>query len=96
MAGFDRRAALCEQPAPPRVTGIDFVQVVDPHDQHVLQVFFLIDPDTLVAPMVATAASPSFRRTSSGRHGNRRRRRPDRARFSKSKSPSLAISRYTG
>ncbi len=59
MAGFDRRAALCEQPAPPRVTGIDFVQVVDPHDQHVLQVFFLIDPDTLAAPMVATAAMPT-------------------------------------
>jgi hypothetical protein len=58
MTGFDRRAALCEQPAPPRVTGIDFVQVVDPSDQRVLRVFFLIDPDTLAVPMVATAAMP--------------------------------------
>jgi hypothetical protein len=40
------------------VTGIDFVQVVDPADQRVLRVFFLIDPDTLAAPMVATAAMP--------------------------------------
>ncbi|MCW3475299.1 baseplate J/gp47 family protein [Limobrevibacterium gyesilva] len=58
MSGFDRRTALCRQPAPARVTGIDFVQVVDPHDQHVLRVFFLIDPDTLAVPMVATAAMP--------------------------------------
>src|SRR5437764_15396422 len=59
MAGFDRRAALCEQPAPPRVTGIVFGQVVCPDGQHVVQVFFLIDPDTLVAPMVASAAMPT-------------------------------------
>ena len=58
MPAFDRRAALCEQPPPPRVTGIDFVQVVDPGDQRLLRVFFLIDPDTLAAPMVATAALP--------------------------------------
>jgi hypothetical protein len=59
MPGFDRRTALCEQPAPARVTGIDFVQVVDPGDQRILRIFFLIDPDTLAMPMVATAALPA-------------------------------------
>jgi len=44
MPGEDRLTALLEQPVK-RVTGIDFIQVVDPADQTVLRVFFLIDPD---------------------------------------------------
>src|SRR5258708_33182079 len=36
-----------------------FCAGVDPADQRVLRVFFLIDPDTLAAPMVATAAMPT-------------------------------------
>jgi hypothetical protein len=56
MPGEDRLTALCEQD-PTRVTGIDFVQVVDPADQTVLRVFFLIDPDELVDPIV-TAPFP--------------------------------------
>ena len=54
----DRLTALCEQ-APPVVTGIDFVQVVQPHVQTRLRVFFIIDPDKLTVPMVATAAIPA-------------------------------------
>jgi hypothetical protein len=54
----DRLTALCEQD-PKRVTGIDFVQVVDPADQTVLRVFFLIDPDDLDDPIVETAALPA-------------------------------------
>jgi hypothetical protein len=53
----DRLTALCEQ-APPLVTGIDFIQVVQPHVQTLLRVFFVVDPDTLSNPMVATAAMP--------------------------------------
>ena len=48
MSGGDRLTALLEQTA---MTGIDFVQVVDP-DQTVLRVFFLIDPDELDDPIV--------------------------------------------
>ena len=54
----DRLTALCEQ-NPARVTGIDFIQVVQPHVQTLLRVFFVVDPDTLTAPMVATAAMPT-------------------------------------
>lgn len=57
MPGEDRRTALCEQD-PKTVTGIDFVQVVDPQDQTLLRVFFLIDPDDLDDPIVETAALP--------------------------------------
>jgi hypothetical protein len=57
MAGEDRRTALLEQPVK-RVTGIDFVQVVDPADQTVLRVYFLLDPDTLSDPIVTTASLP--------------------------------------
>ena len=46
MAELDRKALICQQ-ATIRVTGIDFVRVFDPEDQHRLQVFFLVDPDTL-------------------------------------------------
>ena len=51
----DRLTILLEQTA---VTGIDFVQVVDPDDQTVLRVFFLINPDELTDPIVNTAALP--------------------------------------
>jgi hypothetical protein len=51
----DRLTILLEQTA---VTGIDFVQVVDPDDQTVLRVFFLINPDELTDPIVSTAALP--------------------------------------
>ena len=52
----DRLTILLEQSA---VTGIDFVQVVDPEDQTILRVFFLIDPDKLDDPIVNTAALPA-------------------------------------
>lgn len=58
MPAQDRRTALCEQD-PPLVTGIDFIRVVDPHDQHLLQVFFLIDPDDLDDPIIDNAALPA-------------------------------------
>ena len=45
---IDRRTRLCDQPAPPRLTGIDFVQVVDPAVQKDLLVFFIIEPDQVV------------------------------------------------
>jgi len=66
MPGEDRLTALLEQPVK-RVTGIDFVQVVDPADQTVLHVYFLIDPDNdpatpdldkLSDPIVNTAGLP--------------------------------------
>lgn len=53
----DRLTTICEQ-APPVVTGIDFVEVVQPHVQLLLRVYFIVDPDTLTVPMVATAAMP--------------------------------------
>ena len=58
MPGEDRLTALLEQTVK-RVTGIDFVQVVDPGDQTVLRVFFLISPDELDDPIVETAALPA-------------------------------------
>jgi hypothetical protein len=54
MAFESRRAALCDQ-NPLVLTGIDFVQVVNPADQRVLRVFFIVEPDQLVPPL-ATAA----------------------------------------
>jgi hypothetical protein len=57
MPGEDRLTALLEQPVK-RVTGIDFVQVVDPADETVLRVYFLIDPDKLSDPIVNTADLP--------------------------------------
>jgi hypothetical protein len=58
MSGEDRLTALLEQERPAKVTGIDFVQVVDPADQTVLRVFFLIDPDKLSDPIVIMADPP--------------------------------------
>jgi hypothetical protein len=56
----DRLTLLLDQSA---VTGIDFVQVVDPEDQRVLRVFFLIDPDKLGDP-IATGPFPQDAGTS--------------------------------
>jgi hypothetical protein len=57
MATEDRLTALLEQSVK-RVTGIDFVQVVDPADQTLLRIYFLINPDELVDPIVSTALLP--------------------------------------
>jgi hypothetical protein len=60
---LDRRGLLCDQPAPPVLTGIDFVQVDDTGSPAKLLVFFVVDPGQTVpgpgpAPMVATGALP--------------------------------------
>lgn len=52
MALESRRAALCAQ-APRVLTGIDFVQVVDPAVQTTLRVFFIIEPDDLTPPLAS-------------------------------------------
>ena len=49
---IDRTSALCEQTA---LTGIDFIQVVEPFVQTVLRVFFIVEPSDLDAPMVDAA-----------------------------------------
>jgi hypothetical protein len=49
MAGVDRKTALCNQT---RLTGIDFIQVVDPAAQDRLRVFFAVEPSALDVPMV--------------------------------------------
>jgi Baseplate J-like protein len=69
MPGQDRLTALCaladrrDQKGdliPPEITGIDFIQVVDPEVQTVLRVFFIIDPDLLAVPLVVfPPANPS-------------------------------------
>ena len=48
----DRLSALCEQTA---LTGIDFIQVVEPEVQTVLRVFFVVEPSALDVPMVNAA-----------------------------------------
>ena len=53
----DRLVALCDQTTK-RVTGIDFIQIVDPHVQLMLRVFFVVDPDTLIDPMVTAMPAP--------------------------------------
>ncbi len=55
MANEDRLTLLLSQK---KVTGLDFIQVVDPQDQTVLRVFFLIDPDELDNPIVQTTDLP--------------------------------------
>ncbi len=59
MAERDRKALICQQTTL-QVTGIDFVQVVDPHVQTRLNVFFLVDPDALdVDPFDILTAPPA-------------------------------------
>lgn len=55
MPGEDRLTALLNQTV---VTGIDFIQVVDPADQTRLRVFFLVEPDTLESPLIEMADLP--------------------------------------
>lgn len=55
MTSPGRRLALCAQPVK-TLTGIDFVQVVDPAFQDVLHLFFVIEPDQTVVPLVNPAA----------------------------------------
>jgi hypothetical protein len=57
MTSAGRRLALCAQ-AVNHLTGLDFVQVVDPADQRVLRLFLVIEPDTTVPPMIAPAQVP--------------------------------------
>ena len=47
-ATLDRRSLLCEQAQPPKLTGIDFIAVVDPSVQTDLLVYFIIEPDEVV------------------------------------------------
>lgn len=50
----DRKSALCNQTA---LTGIDFIQVVEPFVQTVLRVFFAVEPSALTpVPMVNPAS----------------------------------------
>ena len=49
MPAEDRLTALLSQT---EVTGIDFIQVVDPQVQTLLRVFFLLNPDELASPIV--------------------------------------------
>jgi hypothetical protein len=41
----DRKSALCDQDA---LTGIDFIQVVEPQVQTVLRIFFMVEPSALL------------------------------------------------
>ena len=57
MPDLDRKALICQQT---QITGIDFVQVVDPNDQRQLRVFFIVDPDALgVDPFDLLATLPA-------------------------------------
>ncbi|MCM1983272.1 hypothetical protein [Lyngbya confervoides] len=62
MAGEDRLTALLAQAKDPAgtlgVTGIDFIQVLDPAVQTQLRVFFFLNPDELDDPIIATADLP--------------------------------------
>jgi hypothetical protein len=49
---IDRKSALCDQTV---LTGIDFIQVVEPFVQTVLRVFFVVEPSALDGPMVDAA-----------------------------------------
>jgi hypothetical protein len=60
MAELDRKTRLCQQAAPPAMTGIDFVQVVDHTLQDRLHVFFIVEPQLLMEPPPAPPATPSI------------------------------------
>src|SRR3712207_7919825 len=47
MPGVGRKIALTNQT---RLTGIDFIQVVEPQVQTVLRVFFIVEPSALDTP----------------------------------------------
>ena len=52
MASEDRLSLLCDQTA---LTGIDFIQVVEPLVQTLLRVFFVVEPSALDVPMIDPA-----------------------------------------
>ena len=54
MSGRDRETLLQAQARPARVTGIDFVRVLDPADQRELDVYFLVEPGELTTPLTTT------------------------------------------
>jgi len=56
MALINRLSALCDQTA---LTGIDFIQVVEPLVQDQLRIFFIVEPIQLDTPMVAAASLTS-------------------------------------
>ena len=68
MPGTDRLTALCEQDS---LTGIDFIQIVDPGTQTLLRVFFVIDPDLVVPPWAIIPPLPGS--VQCGRHSHRQR-----------------------
>lgn len=53
MSGPDRKSLLCSQL---QLTGIDFIQVVDPDVQTVLRIFFIVDPVDMVPPLAPPAS----------------------------------------
>jgi hypothetical protein len=57
MTSPGRRLGLCRQTVKV-LTGIDFVQVVDPATQVRLRVFFVVEPDLTVPPLIAPAQVP--------------------------------------
>src|SRR5258707_930713 len=52
----DRKSALCNQTA---LTGIDFIQVVEPFVQTVLRVFFAVEPSVLTPTPMVNPAPPA-------------------------------------
>lgn len=58
MATEDRLTALLTL-APKTLTGIDFVRVIEPHDQRRLHVYFHVDPEELTSPFTTTPIFPT-------------------------------------
>ncbi len=59
MTAPGRRLALCAQ-AVKALTGIDYVQVLDPAVQTVLRVFFIVEPTATVPAIVAAGSVPAI------------------------------------
>lgn len=58
MATEDRLTALLAL-APKTLTGIDFVRVIEAHDQRRLHVYFHVDPEELTTPFTTTPIFPT-------------------------------------
>jgi hypothetical protein len=56
LTALDRLTALREQPT--LFTGIDFIRVVDPHDETVLRIYFLTDARVLNPPFTTDPSDP--------------------------------------
>lgn len=54
---ISRLSLLCDQTV---LTGIDFIQVVEPYVQTVLRVFFVVEPSSLDTPMFNGASLPAL------------------------------------